>query len=511
MNARVTKCSLMILLGLLLAPAVVWSSDFGPFRLTGYLRQYTSMNLEDVPETTQDDSGDISMNRWTFFLDAGTTTGPLRWTGRFRASYENLTKYEERLEDSANFLRSLDTANPGRTSDFTDEYNELDVRELFFDADIGDRFSVRIGRQQVVWGETDFFHATDVVHGYNFHWRSFYEPENEEVRKPLILLNGTLQAPELKGSLQVVVRPGLDKAKWIGNSVPTFGGRWSNNLAKGFPLATNEVPGPALGIFGTPAGAIFNYHHKDGDTDDAHYGVRWTGLLGKNENLDYSLMYYHGQGGFQQDPILILNPNTFGLEFIFPETDTVGATLSSYISALDMTYRAEVAYTPDRKFSSGATMPLPLHIVENDAWNLLLGFDKNPRLQKWLKTSSQSLFTVQVFDWYLPGVNKYDAIGNFTGSGVYRKHNVLATMILTLPYMHDTLIGTVVVIADLTQGGAFLVPSLEYQLGPHWRFKIEADLTVGGQSITNPAAPNGSIVGGFEHNNQLLLRTTFQF
>ncbi len=511
MKARVTKCSLAVLLSLSLAPAAVWSAEIGPFKVSGYLRQYTSFNLEDISETAQDDAGDMSMNRWAFFLDASTNTGPLRWTGRFRASYENLTKYEERLEDSANFLRSLDTANPGRKSDFNDEYNELDVRELFFDADIGERVTVRVGRQQVVWGETDFFHATDVVHGYDFRWRSFYEPENEDVRKPLILLNGTLQVPDWKGSLQAIVRPGLDKAAWIGNSIPTFGGRWSSNLSKGFPLATNEVPGPALGIFGTPAGAIFNYHHKDGDTDNAHYGARWTGLLGKNENLDYSLMYYHGQGGFQQDPILILNPNTFGLEFILPETNTVGATLSSYISALDMTYRAEVAYSPNRKFSSGVTVPLPLQIVKEDAWNLLLGFDKTPRLQKWLKTSSQSLFTVQVFDWYLPGVEKSDAIGNFTGSGVYREHNVLATVILTLPYVHDTLIGTIVGIADLTQGGAFLIPSLEYQWGPHWRFKLEADLTLGGQSITNSAAPNGSIVGYYEHNNQLLLRTTFLF
>ena len=88
---------------------------------------------------------------------------------------------------------------------------------------------------------------------------------------------------------------------------------------------------------------------------------------------------------------------------------------------------------------------------------------------------------------------------------------MLATVILTLPYMHDTLIGSIVGIADLTEGGTFLVPSLEYQWGPHWRFKLEADLALGGKSITNPSAPDGSIVGGFEHNNQLLLRTTFQF
>ena len=511
MNARVMKCSLVVLLSLLLAPAVVWSAEIGPFSVNGYLRQYTSINLQNVPETAENDSWDISMNRWTLFLDAGTTTGPLRWTGRFRATYENLTNYEQRLEDSANFLRSLDTAAPGRKSNFTDEYNELDVRELFFDWDISSRFSARIGRQQVVWGETDFFHATDVIHGYDLRWRNFYVPENEDVRKPLVLLNGTLAVPELKGSLQLIVRPAVDKAEWVGNSIPTFGGRWSNNLSKGFPLATNEVSGPGLGIFGEQVGGIFNYHHKAGDTDNAHYGFRWTGLLGKNENLDYSFMYYHGQSGFQPDPILTLNPETFGLEFILPETDTVGATLSSYIAAWDMTYRAEVAYTPNRKFSSGATTPLPLQLVKQDAWNLLIGFDKSPRLQKWLKTSSPSLFTVQIFDWYLPGVNKFDAIGNFAGSGVYREHNVLATMILTLPYVHDSLVGTLVGIADLTQGGIFIIPSLEYQYGPHWRFKIEADLALGGQPITNSSAPDGSLVGGFDHNNQLLLRTTFQF
>jgi len=511
MKANVKRWLPAILLGLCMVPTAVWSLDIGPFDVTGYVRQYSSFNLEDPPETATDDSWDMSMNRLTFYLGATTSTGPLRWTGRFRASKEWLTNYEERLEDSVNFLRSLDTAAPGRKSDFTDEYDELDVRELFFDADLGDRVWVRIGRQQVVWGETDFFHATDVIHGYDFRWRSFYVPENEDVRKPLILLNGVVKVPELSGSLQVVVRPALDKAEWIGNSLPTFGGRWSNNLSKGFPLATNEVPGPGLGIFGQPVGAIFNYHHKAGDTDNAHYGARWTGLLGRNENLDYSLMYYHGQGGFQQDPILTLNPQTFSLEFILPETNTFGATLSSYIAGLDMTYRAEVAYTPNRKFSSAVTTPLPLQIVEEDGWNLLLGFDKSPRLQKWLKTSSQSLFTVQLFDWYLPGVHKSDAIANFTGSGIYRTHNVLATMILTLPYMHDTLVGTLVGIADLTQGGAFIIPSLEYQWGPHWRFKVEADLAVGGDSITNPSAPDGSIVGAFEHNNQLLLRTTFQF
>ena len=518
MKQKIAQSSLAILLGLSMLPNTASSMEMGPFRLKGYVRQYTSWNLENIPETAVNDTGDRSMDRWSLFLDASGNTGPLRWTGRFRATQDRLTTYEKRLESAANFLRGFDST-PGRTSDFTKEYNEIDMRELFFDANIGERFSVRIGRQQVVWGETDFFHATDVIHGFDFRWRSFYVPENEDVRKPLILLNGTMDIPEAKGSLQVIVRPGLDRDEWIGNSIPVFGGRWANNLSKGFPLASTEVKGPALAIPpgalgpGSPfiGGAIFNYHRSNANTDDPHYGFRWTGALGVDSDIDYSFMYYHGQGGFQQDPILTLNPNTFGLEFIYPETDTVGATLSSYIPWLDITYRAEVAYTPNRQFSSAVTVPLPLQIVHKDAYNLLIGFDASPRLQKWLKTSSQSLLTMQVFDWYLPGVHESDAIGNFSGSGNYDEHNVLATAILTLPYLHDTLTGTLVGIADLTQGGGWIIPSLEYQWGPHWRIKMEADLPLGGNSISNPSAPDGSIVGGFENNSQLLLRTTFQF
>jgi len=471
--------------------------ELGPFKFRGYLRHYLSFNLEDVPETAGvDDKMDVSMNRFAFQLDTNVDTGPLSWTGRFRLTEEISTDYEDRLQATTNFLRGILAAGDGTTDFYDDEYDEVDIRELFFDAAVGDRVNVRIGRQQVVWGETDFFHATDVIHGFDLRWRNFYVPENEDVRKPLILLNGEIDVPELGGGLQLIVRPGLDDSSWIGNSIPTFGGRWSNNGSSGFPLASANTGGVGS----------FNYHHDEGDTDDAHYGMRWTGRLGKNEDVDYSLMYYHGQGGFQQDPILIFNVAAGELQFIVPETDTVGGSISGYIPFLDITYRAEMAYTPDRSFGT-----IPGALVQNDAYNFLLGFDANPRLQKWLKTSSPSLFTVQVFDWFLPGVNESDLVAHFTGAGAYDEHNVMMTSILTLPWLRDTLVGTVVGIADLTQGGGWIIPSLEYQYGSHLRFKVEADMAFGGNPITNPGAPNGSIVGAFDNSNQLLFRTTYQF
>jgi hypothetical protein len=347
---QLLKTTLAMLLTLAFVSSPVVAMDVGPFKLTGYVRSYLSWNMEDIPETaTVDDEWDLQMNRAVLFLESYGKVGPTRWTGRFRATQELITDYEDRLEATANFLRSLD--GTGGTSNFDDEYDEMDMRELFVDFSLGDRLDFRLGRQQVVWGETDFFHATDVIHGYDFRWRNFYVPENEDVRKPLILSNITLHAPELKGSLQAIVRPGLDKSKWIGNSIPAFSGRWSNNLSKGTPLVS-EV-NAQWGF-----GAKYNYHHEEGDTDDPHYGFRWTGLLGKNDDIDYSLMYYHGQGGFFTDPDLWLNPATLAPEFVFPETDTVGGSVSGYIPFLDITYRAEVAYTWDRMFTT-LNMPIP--------------------------------------------------------------------------------------------------------------------------------------------------------
>ncbi len=500
----------LLLIGLATQPAVA-AIDLGEgWQLQGWARQYLSFNLQDIGETVEDDKFDLSMNRQSLFLDITGPTGPLRWTGRFRFSHEFITDYEERLED-------LTASIPGNRADFEDEYDEIDIRELFFDWRANDRFSLRVGRQQVVWGETDFFHATDVIHGFDLRWRKFLVPENEDVRKPLILLNGMFEFPELDGQLQLIVRPGLDKKEWIGNSIPAFGGRWSNSGGKGFNFVSEEQGGVAA----------YNYHHSEGDTDDAHYGFRWTSaaLVGGQE-LNYAFSYYHGQGGFYTDPTVTLDftetVNGNPLQFIFPDTDTVGGSLSGYIPAMDTIYRLEVAYTPDRPMSTTNLMPVaalggalqPFQLVEKDAWNFVMGFDTNLRMQNVFGTSNASLLSIQFFDWYIPGVDHSDGLVRFDGSGVFDKHNVIATAILSNPFMSDKLNFTIVALADLTEGGAMLIPSVQYDYGPHWRFKVEADLAFGGDKTDLAVGfppDTASVFGALRDDDQLLFRITYQF
>mgnify|MGYP003380657348 CR=1 FL=1 len=511
-SIRTTVSTLMAssVIGLAAQPALAVIDLGEGWRLQGWARQYLSYNLEDVRETQQDDQYDLSMNRQSLFLDITGPTGPLRWTGRLRLTNEFITNYEERLED-------LTATIPGNRADFNGEYQETDFRELFFDWQASDRLALRIGRQQVVWGETDFFHATDVIHGFDLRWRKFLVPENEDVRKPLILLNGTIDIPEWDGQLQLVVRPGLDNEDWIGNSIPAFGGRWSNSAGKGFNFVS-EVQG---GV------ADYNYSHSDGDTDDAHYGFRWSGvaLLG-GEEVNYAFNYYHGQSGFYQDPTVTLDftetVNGNPLQFIFPETDTVGGSLSGYIPAIDSVYRLEVAYTPDRKMSTMNLMPVaalggalqPFQLVEEDTWNLVVGLDTNLRIQDVIGTSNASLLSIQIFDWFIPGVDESDGLIRFDGSGVFDEHNTIATMILSNPFMNDKLNFTLVALADLTEGGGMFIPSVQYDYGAHWRFKAELDLAYGGDT-TDPAVgfppDTGSVFGALRDDDQLMFRITYQF
>lgn len=482
----------------------------GDWTAHGRLRQYFSWNLDNVPVTKpRNDEWDMAMNRQSFFLQLQGPTGPLSWTFRGRVVHEFMTNYEEELED-------LTARVPGNQADFPGEYNQAVIRELYFDYSPIDRLWMRIGRQQVVWGQTDFFHATDVIQGYDLRWRKFLNPSSQEWRKAQIMANFKIRFPKLNGGLQLLVEPGLGRDDWHGNTDPTFGGRWANSASHGFNLAST-VQGGAANI-----NYEYNNHGIHADTDDPHYGLRWKGstfLFGTT--ITYALNYYHGQAGFFSDPILITDPTAGGLQFILPETDTVGGSASGFIPVLNAIYRVEVAYTPDRPLSTAKPMsvpwskkPLANQIVKNDAYNFVIGLDKPLRLMDLLGTSNASMLSLQLFDWYIPGINENDKIYRFDGSGFWDTHNMVATGIFSNPFFNGDVNLTFVGLADLTEGGGMFIPSVEYEYKRHWRFKLEADLAFGG-NYTDPKAgfpPDpASLFGALHYDDRLMTRITYQF
>ncbi len=530
--------------------------EIGDTEWTGYVRQHIGINLDDPNDNVSatlggansklannDDRGEISMMRTTVLLQGRGKIGDVaRWTLIGRTSYEDRTDY---LQDVENNYVGTTTGGPGNWNAFGLEFpftNGIDtrdvyeedsqLREAYVDFSTG-RVDWRIGKQQVVWGETDVFHPNDVIHGYDFTWHSLFEPENEEVREPLWLIVPTIDfTDELGGSLQIVYRPGWDKEDAVGNTYDFTGGRWAQNGARGTNFL-NFVP--------------IDFENKEGSYDDENYGFRWDGTAGENEDITYSFNYYKG---VSLDPVIITNgtiADAFGPNashnFVYQEVETFGASLSGYIAAVDAVYRLEISHTPDKLFGNLADANDydqgygSYGITNNyDVTTLTIGYDTNARLMNLIGTSSPSLVSLQLFDTHIHNYDRCNAPVSSSGGapnagaiaaaacgskealinafgGVHEEDTWIGTIKFTMPYMNDTLTVDLTGLWDFSDGGAMLLPSVEKQFGPHWRVRVEANVFHGGnkgQAVTRDN--NGmSVVGSFENADTLITRITYQF
>ena len=468
-----------------------WKLNFG-----GYLREHMSMNLQDHPETSENDQFTLQMLRSAVQVEGDAAKGDIRVHAVGRVVGEIKTDY----------LKSLEKIGAGG-GDLMSQYNISDLRELFIDFKAHERVMLRIGKQQVVWGETDFFQAMDAVHGFDYTWRSFLEGENEDYRKPLILGNAIIQVPELNGSLQLLLRPGFDRDKDIGSTFDIFGGRW--------------IVTPYGGVnFLNPAVFPYNLHHRDGDADDPTWGARWLGKVG---DITYSLAYLRTLG---PDPVfnpsygpfngIPTTPGAVG-ETIYLKNDRFGLTATGYSSIADAVFSTEIVYIKDQGYNFGtAASPIPGldGVITKDTVSAMVRMDKNLNLTGILGTNAPSFFTVQIFDKWIPQFKQSDNVVDFAGFSAQRKeHNVVGTVVLALNYLSSRLNPQIAAGYDFTYGGSFLIPSVAVAFGDKWRLNAEADLFFPKSHNDTPGGDSSDthLIGYFAHKNQLSVRLTRQF
>lgn len=494
------------------------------FEWHGYVREYLSFNLNDQSFSPQDDAFDPSMIRTQIRIDPRWRIGPFLFFTSFRASIEAKTAFLSRLENGirGNNAFAAEVAGFNITQDL---YDKFEAREFYMEYESG-RFTARLGRQQLVWGETDFFQAADMVHGFDFTWRSFLEPENEELRKPLIMANFYIQVPESNGAINFWIRPGLDRDKDIGISFDLDGGRWAPQGNRGLSFFGVSP------FFGPLPLTTKDVSHPGADVDEVTGGIRWSGMTG---DLNYSIQYLH-----HHNPEPVLNPSafvstrafgTFGVPIrpntpfkgvngggvlgglIFPLVNTIAGTASYYSQSTDIVFSFEGALTFDKPYNAGVGNPVLAgadRIAEKNTLRLMFRLDKPLNLTNIIGTSRPSFFTIQVFDTWVPNLKKSDSIVSLVGfTGLKSKHSALATMILAMNYNNDLINPTLVAGWDLSYGGGFLVPSIQFQIGDAWRIKLEADLFFGAGDGPNQAG--AQLFDYFDDQDQFLIRTTYQF
>src|SRR5690606_15943778 len=153
-------------------------------------------------------------------------------------------------------------------------------------------------------------------------------------------------------------------------------------------------------------------------------------------------------------------------------------------------------------------------IKEKDVVKTMLRLDKQVALQRFIGTSRPSFLSVQLFNTWITDYDRDDELVNSAGfSGRTKELSTIATAILAMNYDNDRINPSLAVGTDMTYGGSFVIPAVEFAYGDHWRIRAEADIFFNDekQDRALQGFNNTNLFGYFHGNDQLSLRVTYNF
>jgi hypothetical protein len=339
------------------------------------------------------------------------------------------------------------------------------LREAYIDLSLRDLpLSFRLGRQQVIWGESDQFRLMDIINPLDLTWH-LQQEDFEKLRIPLWLVKTIWDMGDLgpisNAFTEVVWNPGDYQPGAVQDFLPA---PWAVGIpnpvrAGQIQLGDPRTPSPMLSPVFDLQGTSFR---RGGFTRDpanaSDIGVRFHGVtdlpLVHMQGFEFTANYLYARGRSigaaagspfalkiekvvvdstkvihqnLDDPSsppatfagAIVNPAQVTAEFIHPYTHIFGATANWFEGNLTNTvFRMETAYQLGAPFQSASlsdrvriTTPTggsfrsllaPIGETKRDIWAGMLGFDR-PTWIKFLNPRTTWFITGQFFWSYVNG------------------------------------------------------------------------------------------------------------
>jgi hypothetical protein len=197
--------------------------------------------------------------------------------------------------------------------DRIDQFVRNDLREYYGQLNFTDNFSVRVGKQQVIWSEADVLSGTDVTNpnDLRFHWLHFEAPE--DLRKNLRMVKFNYVLPDFmktaNNELEFFWIPGNYEGPalifnttdarnpWVVPAAlsPTTGynsfGQPFRDQLFGDAGAENLFFAPGTGFLQEKI--ITTQNKLTNSIDNSEFGVRYSTLLPIGNGLQTSLIYLY--------------------------------------------------------------------------------------------------------------------------------------------------------------------------------------------------------------------------
>jgi hypothetical protein len=373
-------------------------------------------------------------------------------------------------------------------------YNRFELREFYVDYLPLDWLMFRLGRQQVAWGETGSFRMLDVVNPIDSSWHFGPLESFEDQRIPLWMGLATIDVNALKGALELLYIPGLDRARDM-VSVPL-----SNFGAWGVPYS-NQPSSYQI--------RYKDFHYPGGELAPRNMraGFRWKGDLGDHASYSLVYMYTHMQSPVlqraYQSPERLPDgtpiPGAYSSQvadrafFTFPRQHIAGGSLEYvFDSPLGLTARFESSVEPNRTYSqrtdtagASANGQIVYTPRTKPVYNYALVIQR-PTMIRWLNPTQNFLLVGQFMHTHVFNVDdvKDNDLVQAIGYNDWRVQKNAYTLVFyaTTNYFHGLFtprLTGVYVPNPYYQDSGMVSLDLGFRIGPHYRVNVMATDFVG--------------------------------
>ena len=336
---------------------------------------------------------------------------------------------------------------------FIGDRTELELREAYFDFFLGKKGNLRIGKQQIVWGETDGLKLLDVLNPQNF--REFVLDKFEDSRLPLWSVKYEFPLTKLI-DVQLVWIPDLSYNIIPTIEAPYFPRSIVPKIPEGIPVQFNSIEKP------------------DHVLKDSDIGLKLSAFI-KGWDLSVNYLYHY------DDLPLFYRTNTLeGIEITqkFNRQHLLGGTFNNTFG--NFIFRGELAYTINKGFHTED--PLDSNGVEKTSQFIgALGLD-------WI--SGESFLSFQVFnDWLVKEIQPFNR----------ERYELNFSFLASPEFMNDALKAELLTVLNANRGDWMLRPKVSYFLTSNLEVNIGGDFFGGDR--------NG-LFGQFEDRNRIYLGLT---
>ena len=414
-------------------------------------------------------------------------------------------------------------------------------REAFSDIEFADMpLTLRLGRQMVVWGESDNLRMLDRTNALDSTWHGggLGQETWDDLRIPYWTIKGLYSLGKLGSLSDVYLETYWVPGHWVPTkfgflpgrpwSVPTpnpfsgspTGGNFKllNGTVLGRQGAYDQDPGDNSQVgtrlgFTTPQGLslTLNYLYQRLSQDD---GMNTTSLRGHNQRFPGSDRALNNT--------LLLAHGILPAEAYYPYVHTLGIS-ASYA---DDTYtrgvwRMETIYEFGKPFAdkrkpililSADGAPVPsglLGVKKSDAWQAFVGFDR-PTWIRTLNRRTTFFLTTQLFWQYIPaGTTRFQ--GQLSPTDKVRNWEAVGTVAASTVYLKGTLLPLAFLVIDpINHYSAQFGWTMDYYLTPRLIVRLAQSYFFvpgfGGQ-----VDETWGLGGLFRRRDETVVRVTYQF